>query len=383
MCGLNNMEVPFLDLSASYLELKEEMDQAYLEVMNSGYYILGPALYAFEREFAQYCGTKHCIGVGNGLDALELILKAYDIKVGDEVIVPANTYIATWLAVSNVGATIIPVEPNEITYNINPQKIEEAITDKTKAIIMVHLYGQPADAEPIQLIAKKYNLKLIEDAAQAHGALYKNIRVGNLGNAAGFSFYPGKNLGCFGDGGAITTNDDELAIKLRKLLNYGSLVKYQHEIKGKNSRLDELQAAFLSIKLRKLDEWNNRRRIVAKFYSEYLNIENVTLPNVISGTEPVWHLFVIQVDDRYKLQEFLKNNQINTFIHYPTPPHLQNAYHEYTPFQGQLPITEKIHRHILSLPMGPHLKMDAISYVIEKLHQYHISLKERDGLLIC
>ena len=263
--------IPFLDLRASYLELKTALDSAFQRVMASGWYILGEELKAFEAEFAEYCNVKYCVGVGNGLDALHLILRAMDIGQGDEVIVPSNTFIATWLAVSYAGATPVPVEPDEATYNIDPSKIEAAITEKTKAIMPVHLYGQPADMDPILKIAARHHLKVIEDAAQAHGARYKGKRTGSLGDAAGFSFYPGKNLGAFGDGGAVTTNDSTLAERVRRLSNYGSQVKYAHDVKGFNSRLDELQAALLRVKLRHLDAWNGRRRQIAAQYLRKLN----------------------------------------------------------------------------------------------------------------
>ena len=300
------MKIPFLDIKASYLELKEGFDAAYQRVMDSGWYIQGEELKAFETEFAEYCGVKHCIGVGNGLDALHLILRAMDIGEGDEVIVPANTFIATWLAVTYAGATPVPVEPDERTYNIAPSKIEAAITKRTKAIMPVHLYGQPADMDPIVEIAARYNLKVIEDAAQAHGAKYKGRHTGGLGDAAGFSFYPGKNLGAFGDGGTVTTNDAELAKKVRMLGNYGSSVKYKNDIKGFNSRLDELQAAFLRVKLKKLAEWNKRRKVIANCYlNELEGVKDIILPYVPDWADPVWHLFVVHTKERYKLQHYL------------------------------------------------------------------------------
>jgi dTDP-4-amino-4,6-dideoxygalactose transaminase len=345
-------QVPFLDLKALYLEVKEEMDTAYRRVMESGWYILGQEVAAFEQEFAGYCGVKHCIGVGNGLDALHLILRAMEIGPGDEVIVPANTYIATWLAVTYAGAIPVPVEPDERTYNIDPNRIEEAITPRTRAILPVHLYGQPADMDPILEIAKRHNLKVIEDAAQAHGARYKGKRIGRLGDAAGFSFYPGKNLGALGDGGAVTTNDDVLADRIRALRNYGSRVKYHNELKGFNSRLDELQAAFLSVKLRKLDEWNARRKVIADIYLKGLaEVPDLTLPYVPDWAEPVWHLFVVRTFERDQLQKHLAGQGIQTLIHYPVPPHKQGAYKELNHLV--LPISERIHREVLSLPMSP------------------------------
>ena len=356
-------QVPFLDLKTLYLELKEELDAAYLRVMESGWYILGEEGTAFEKEFAWYCDVKYCIGVGNGLDALHLILRAMDIGAGDEVIVPANTYIATWLAVTYAGATPIPVEPDERTYNIDPSLIEEAITPRTRAILPVHLYGQPADMDPILEIARRHNLKVIEDAAQAHGARYKGKRTGGLGNAAGFSFYPGKNLGAFGDGGAVTTNDDALADRVRVLRNYGSRIKYYNEVKGFNSRLDELQAAILRVKLRKLDEWNGWRKINADLYRAGLaEVPDLTLPYVPEWAEPVWHLFVVRTPERERLQKHLADCGIQTLIHYPVPPHKQEAYCEMASIT--LPISEKIHREVLSLPMGPAMRIDELKRII-------------------
>lgn len=365
------MQVSFLDLKAPYLELKEELDAAYQRVMDSGWYILGREVEAFEQEFAAYCETKYCVGVGNGLESLHLILRAMEIGAGDEVIVPANTYIATWLAVSYVGATPIPVEPDTNTYNIDPNKIEAAITSKTKAILAVHLYGQPADMDAINEIANRHNLRVIEDAAQAHGARYKNRRIGSLGNAAGFSFYPGKNLGAFGDGGAVTTNNQQLADKIRLLRNYGSCVKYQNEIKGFNSRLDELQAAFLRVKLTKLDEWNGRREQLAQYYLEKLaGITNLKLPYVPEWAKPVWHLFVITHPQRDRLKSHLDMVGIGNLIHYPIPPHLSDAYNSKTEKfwkSGSYPITEKIAAEILSLPIYPHLSPKELQRVIEVL----------------
>ena len=347
--------IPFLDLKLPHHELREELQEAFTQVLDSGWFIQGKQLEAFETEYAAFCGAKHCIGVGNGLDALHLILRAYDIGTGDEVIVPSNTYIATWLAASYAGATPVPVEPDERTYNINPALIEAAITPKTKAIMAVHLYGQPADMDAINLIALKYNLKVIEDAAQAQGAGYKGKLAGNLGDAAGHSFYPGKNLGALGDGGAITTNDDELADKLKVLRNYGSRVKYFNEVKGYNSRLDEMQAAFLRVKLLKLTEWNTRRKQIAAYYQENLYATNLVLPFVPDWADPVWHLYVVRSKNRDQLQQHLNDSSIGTVIHYPVPPHLQNAYSELNYIQGSFPIAEIIHEQVLSLPIGPHL----------------------------
>lgn len=347
--------LPFLDFASMHAELRAQFDTAYKRVMDSNHFILGNEVDAFEREFAEYCGAKHCIGVANGLDALFITLKALDIGPGDEVIVPSNTYIATWLAVSYAGATPVPVEPDEMTYNLDPAKIEAAITLRTRAIIPVHLYGQPADMDPIMALAAKHGLKVLEDAAQAHGALYKGRRVGTLGDAAGFSFYPGKNLGAIGDGGAVVTNDDVLADKLRVLRNYGSRVKYQNEVKGFNTRLDELQAAFLRVKLAVLDKWNDRRREVAEYYMNGLSDSGLILPVVPSWATPVWHLFVVRHQGRSAIQAELAAHGVSTLIHYPIPPHLQGAYKEMGQGVGSFPISESIHETVFSLPIWPQL----------------------------
>lgn len=366
------MKVPFLDLKSPYLELKDELDAAYRRVMESGWYILGKEVEAFESEFATYCEAKHCIGVANGLDALHLIVRAYGIGSGDEVIVPSNTYIATWLAVTHAGATPVPVEPDERTYNIDPARIEQAITPKTKAIMVVHLYGQVANMDPINAIAKKHGLKVIEDCAQAHGARYKGRRAGSLGDAAGFSFYPGKNLGAIGDGGAVTTNDDELAERIKVLRNYGSQVKYHNEVVGFNSRLDELQAALLRVKLTRLDEWNERRGIAARSYIQHLaNNTRLTLPFVPDWAEPVWHLFVVRQNYRDELQKNLAEAGIGTMIHYPIPPHLQPAYSDLGYKKGDFPISEAIHNSIISLPMWPGITEDGVATVCSSLQKAH------------
>jgi dTDP-4-amino-4,6-dideoxygalactose transaminase len=368
---MNN--IPFLDLKQTYLELKAELDSAYQRVMDSGWYIHGEELKAFESEFAEYCNVKYCIGVGNGLDALHLILRAMDIGAGDEVIVPSNTFIATWLAVSYAGATPVPVEPDDATYNIDPKKIEAAITENTKAIMPVHLYGQPADMDPILEIAAKYHLRVIEDAAQAHGARYKGKRTGGLGEAAGFSFYPGKNLGAFGDGGAVTTNDPIIAERVRQLRNYGSKIKYSHEIKGFNSRLDELQAAFLRVKLQHLDAWNARRIELVDCYRHCLAGANVLLPVMPAGVESVFHLFVIRTINRDDLQASLKAVGIETLIHYPMPPHKQGAYSSMQDLN--LPIAERMSHEVLSLPMGPHLS----SAMVKEISRHIIQILESLG----
>lgn len=363
------MKVPFLNLLAAYEEIKPELDAAYNRVMSSGHYILGTETEAFEREFAAYCGVKHCIAVGSGLDALHLVLKAWNIGKGDEVIVPANTFIATWLAVSYAGATPVPVEPDEFTYNLAPENIEAAITTKTKAIIPVHLYGQPADMHRIKAIARKYSLRVLEDAAQAHGACYHGSRTGGLGDAAAFSFYPGKNLGAFGDGGAITTNDDDVATTVRKLRSYGSSIKYVHEMKGYNSRLDELQAALLRVRLKYLDQWNSRRVEIAGTYEKELGKLGLQVPFVPEWVEPVWHLYVIRCNNRAVLQDKLNKAGISTLIHYPTPPHMQEAYASLNFKQGDFSLSEKLSSEILSLPMGPQLRKDQLEYIIDVLRR--------------
>jgi dTDP-4-amino-4,6-dideoxygalactose transaminase len=376
------MNVPFLELKPTYLELKEEMDAAYRRVMESGWYLLGAELEAFEHEFATFCQAQYCIGVGNGLDALHLILRAMEIGPGDEVIVPSNTYIATWLAVSYAGAAPVPVEPDAQTYNIDPAKIGPAITSRTKAIIPVHLYGQPADMDPIMEIAERHGLKVVEDNAQAQGARYKGRRTGSLGHAAGNSFYPGKNLGAFGDAGAVTTSDPELADRVRTLRNYGSKKKYYNECKGFNSRLDELQAAFLRVKLRALDDWNERRRKIAELYLATLRpltsdlcppSSGLVLPHVPSWAEPVWHLFVIRHPQREELQRALAEAGIGTLIHYPVPPHLSGAYRDGGWTRGTFPIAEILAHTVLSLPMGPHLSPEQAAYVVETANQVRIS----------
>jgi dTDP-4-amino-4,6-dideoxygalactose transaminase len=364
-------QIPFLDLKAQYLELRSELDQAYQKVMQSGWYILGEEVKSFEQEYATYIGAKHCIGVGNGLEALHLILMGYDIGPGNAVIVPANTYIASWLAVSYTGAIPIPVEPDPSTYNIDPQRIEQAITANTKAIMPVHLYGQPVEMKTIRQLAEKYGLRVIEDAAQAHGGRYRDRKAGNLGDAAGFSFYPSKNLGALGDAGAVVTNDESLADKIRILRNYGSRAKYYNEVKGHNSRLDPLQAAFLRVKLRHLEEWNLRRRTIAEHYIDKLSqIPNLGLPYVPPDVVPVWHLFVISHPERDRLQKHLKEQGIGTLIHYPVPPHLSGAYQELGYQTGDFPITEKMAHSFLSLPIGPHMSIDDADFVIEELRGF-------------
>jgi len=359
--------IPFLDLGAAYRELKTELDAAVLASLGTGWYIGGDEVEAFEQDFSVYTESAHCIGVANGLDALHLALRAMDIGPGDEVIVPSNTYIATWLAVSQCGATPVPVEPDEQTFNINPALIESAITPRTKVILPVHLYGQPADLDPILAIARKYDLRVLEDAAQAHGARYKGKRIGGHGDAVAWSFYPGKNLGALGDGGAVTTNDPEIADRIRVLRNYGSRVKYINELKGFNSRLDPIQAAVLSVKLKVLDEWNARRTAIATCYSEALRNLPLMLPIVPGWAEPVWHLYVVQHPKRDMLQKALDKVGITTLIHYPIPPHLQRAYISDGYKKGQFPSAERMAQNVLSLPIGPQLGVGAAK-VIENLN---------------
>lgn len=364
-------EIPFLNLQSPYAELKNDLDEAARRVMQSGQFILGAEVKAFEEEFADYCEAKYCVGVGNGLDALHLILRAAGIGAGDEVIVPANTYIATWLAVSYAGARPVPVEPDERTHNLDPTRIEDAITSRTKAIIPAHLYGQPADMTAINEIAERHGLKVIEDAAQAHGARHRGRRVGALGLASGFSFYPGKNLGALGDAGAVVTNDARLAEDVRKLSNYGSEVKYYHLEKGYNSRLDELQAALLRVKLRSLDEWNERRKQVAATYLQMLEgVADLTLPYVPSEMQAVWHLFVVRTKNRAALQEHLGSAGIGTLIHYPVPAHLQDAYTDLGYGPGSFPISEQLANEVVSLPMGPHLPVDDLHQVVAQLSSF-------------
>ena len=371
------MNIPFLELKPTYLELKEEFDAAYQRVMDSGWYLMGCELEAFESEFAEYCEAGHCVGVANGLDALHLIVRAYGIGPGDEVIVPSNTFIATWLAVSYAGATPVPVEPDPVTHNLDPARIKAAITSRTKAIMPVHLYGLPADMDPINEIARHHGLKVIEDSAQAQGARYKGHRTGSLGDAAGHSFYPGKNLGAFADAGAVTTNDPELADRIRTLRNYGSKQKYHYETQGINSRMDELQAAILCVKLRKLDEWNARRSVIAAHYLEQLadlssQLFSVSgfqlLPTVPSWASPVWHLFVIRHPQRDALQKHLTEQGIQTIIHYPIPPHLSGAYS--TASLVNLPIAEHLANQVLSIPIGPHQQELHIDVVVAAMRSF-------------
>jgi len=362
------MAVTFLDLKKINLRYEKEFNAVFNKVLNSGWYILGEEVKNFEKNFADYCGTKHCIGVANGLDALILILKAYNFEAGSEIIVPANTYIASILAISANNLTPVLIEPDINTYNIDANKIEEKITEKTKAVMVVHLYGQVVEMDKINAIEQKYNLKVIEDSAQAHGAIYNGKRTGNIGDASGFSFYPGKNIGALGDGGAVTTNNDELAEKIRVLRNYGSEVKYKNIYKGFNSRLDELQAVVLSIKLASLDKDNQRRRKISKYYRENIKNEKIILPEVNREESHVWHLFVIRTDNREKLQKYLSDNSIQSMIHYPIAPHKQEAYKEWNNLS--LPITEKIHREVLSLPISPVMNDEEVKKVVGVINKY-------------
>lgn len=361
------MQIPFLDLRAAYLELREQIDAAIARIAVSGQYILGPEVEAFEEEFAGYCGASHAVGVGNGLDALHLALRALGVGPGDEVIVPSHTYIATWLAVTHAGATPVPVEPDESTYNINPALIEAAITPRTKVILPVHLYGQPADLDAILEIARRHGLRVLEDAAQAHGARYKGRRIGSHGDAVAWSFYPGKNLGALGDGGAVTTNNAELAERIRTIANYGSKRKYFNEMAGFNSRLDPLQAAVLMVKLRHLDLWNERRQLIATRYVEALAGAGLIMPNVPEWAWPVWHLFVVRHPRRDELQARLTQAGVDTLIHYPVPPHMQEAYAGMRFTDGTFAKALHLAREVLSLPIGPHLEPEAQAYAVEEL----------------
>ena len=347
--------IPFLDLKAPYSELRAEIDAAINRVVSSGWYILGPEVEAFEAEYAAYCEATHCVSVANGLDALHLALRAMAVGPGDEVIVPSNTYIATWLAVSQCGAIPVPVEPVEATYNMDSTLVEAAITSRTKAILPVHLYGQPADLDPILAIARRHGLRVLEDGAQAHGARYKGKRIGGHGDAVAWSFYPGKNLGAMGDGGAVTTADPALADRIRVLRNYGSRVKYVNEIQGFNSRLDPIQAAVLRVKLRHLDDWNVRRAALAELYCRRLRSTNLILPHAPDWAEPVWHLFVVRHARRNMLQQRLTEAGVGTLIHYPIPPHKQVAYRELGFEADAFPRAALIADEVLSLPIGPHL----------------------------
>jgi dTDP-4-amino-4,6-dideoxygalactose transaminase len=364
--------IPFLDLKNINAQYREELIEACTKVIDSGWYVQGNECIEFEKEFAQYCGTKYAVGVANGLDALILILRAYKemgiLKDGDEVIVPSNTYIASILAISQNNLVPVLVEPDLDTYLIDPLKIEEKITSKTKAIMPVHLYGQTCEMDEINKIAKKYGFKVIEDSAQSHGAYYKNKRCGNLGDASGFSFYPGKNLGALGDGGAVTTNDEELAHTIKALGNYGSHKKYENLYKGVNSRLDEMQAAMLRVKLRYLDIEIEKRRAIADYNLENIKNENIILPKVRAKDNSVWHLFVIRTNKRDELQKYLLDNGVQTLIHYPLAPHKQEAYKEWS--DENLPISERIHDEALSLPISGVQSLDDTMKIVKVVNEF-------------
>jgi dTDP-4-amino-4,6-dideoxygalactose transaminase len=361
-------DVPFLDLATLHQSIRPQLDAAYERVMDSGWFIAGPELEAFESEFARYCDAAHCVGVGNGLEAIHLLLRAYGVGPGDEVLVPSNTFIATWLAVTQCGATPVPVEPLAATHNIDPARLEGHITTKTRAIIPVHLYGQPADMDPINAVAEKHKLLVIEDAAQAQGARYKGRRVGSLGHAAATSFYPGKNLGALGDGGAVLTSDAHIAAKVRQLRNYGSEVKYQHQVQGYNSRLDEMQAAFLRVKLNTLDAWNDRRRAIESVYSAAIKNTHITTPAIPAFAEPVWHLYVVTTPKRNQLRDAMQALGVGTVIHYPVPPHLQPCYTDFA--QSDLPLATLLANEVLSLPMSPAMTDAQVARVVDVVNAF-------------
>ncbi len=364
------MRVPFISFAPMHNEIKEEIDKTVKNVIEKSWFILGEYVEKFEDEFAKYCGCKYCVGCGNGLDALYLLLRAYEIQTGDEVLIPSNTFIATALAVTYAGAKPVLIEPNRTTYTIAINEIEKKITKKTKAIIAVHLYGQTADMDAINCIADKYNLIVIEDAAQAHGALYKGKKAGSLGDAAGFSFYPGKNLGAMGDAGAITTNDEIIAKKVRALANYGSDYKYHHIYAGTNSRLDEIQAAILSIKLKRLDEWNQYRKNLADEYLNRINHPAIIKPIVSDECEHVWHIFALRLKKRNLLYEYLIKNGIGVNVHYPVPIHLQKAYDFLNIKKGDLPLAEEISETEISIPIFYGMKKGEVDFLINTINKF-------------
>jgi dTDP-3-amino-3,4,6-trideoxy-alpha-D-glucose transaminase len=359
--------IPFLNLRVAHAGIAAELDAAWQRVASSGRLVLGPEVEAFEHAFAAYCGAAHCVGVGNGLDALTLILRALGIGAGDEVVVPSHTFIATWLAVTHAGATPVPVEIDPGTYTLDAARVASAITPRTRALLPVHLYGQTADMTALAPIAARHGLALIEDAAQAHGAAWRGVRAGALGTAAGFSFYPAKNLGALGDAGAVVTNDAALAERVRRLRNYGARARYDHDVAGVNSRLDELQAALLAVKLRHLEAWNAQRRAAAARYADLLRDAEVALPAVAPGCDPVWHLFVIRVAQRDRVAQTLRAAGIETLVHYPVPPHLQAAYAELQLRTGSLPIAERLAAQVLSLPLWPQIGVAAQARVRDTL----------------
>lgn len=365
------IKVPFLDLKRQHESIKVELDEAYRRVLESGWFITGPELEAFEAEFSAYHGVRHCVGVGNGLDALHLTLRAMAIGAGDEVIVPAHTFIATWLAVSYAGASLRPVDVEEVTGNLDPSQLEAAINERTKVIMPVHLYGRICNMFPIMEIAKKHGILVLEDAAQAHGAEYHGLRAGHFGIAAGFSYYPGKNLGALGDGGAVVTNDANLATRLQLLRNYGSAQRYHHMETGFNSRLDELQAAFLRVKLRHLETWNNRRRDIARRYIVAFSDLPFWLPESDGDNISSWHLFVIRTHQRAELAAKLKAEGIATLIHYPVPPFLQEAYISLGYRGDSFPISARISNEVLSLPMDPMMTDAQVEHVITAVRMFY------------
>jgi dTDP-4-amino-4,6-dideoxygalactose transaminase len=364
------MRVPFLDLAAATEELRTPLDAAVDRVLSSGRYLFGTELTAFEDAFASYVGTRHCVAVGSGFDALWLTIQAFGVGEKDEVLVPANTYVATWMAARRAGATPVPVDPDPETYNLDPDRLEAGITPRTRLVLPVHLYGQAAQMDAIGAVAADHGLLVLEDAAQAHGARFQGKHAGSLGNAAAWSFYPSKNLGALGDAGAVTTDDDELAEHLRALRNYGAPEKNRHELEGVNSRLDELQAAILRVKLAYLDSWNERRRSVAARYLEGLAGTSLVLPTVAPGSEPVWHLFVVRSQRREELQRRLEAAGIETAVHYPRAPHRQPVFADLAVAPESVPISQQLQHEILSLPIGPHLRDDQVEYVIDRIRAF-------------
>lgn len=364
--------IPYLNLKAIHEPIREELDEVYRKVVDNSWYIMGGYLEKFEQEFAEFCGSKYCVGVGNGLDALRIILQAYGIGAGDEVIVSANTFIASVLAITYVGATPVFIDAKEDTYTMDTSLIEEKITPRTKAIMAVHIYGRTVDMDKINEIAAKYNLKVIEDAAQAHGAKFQGKRAGNLGDAAGFSFYPGKNLGALGDGGAIVTDDKGLADKMRAISNYGSIEKYHHSYKGCNSRLDELQAGFLSVKLKYLEEWNAERIRIAKIYNENIKNAKLILPceDSLLAERNVFHIYPVLCKNRDDLQKYLQENEIGTNVHYPIPIPEQEAYSEWKDMAVDIPVTRRICREEISIPLYPGMTEQEIERVVEVLNKF-------------
>ena len=364
------MNLDFLNLAKINNRFRSEIDIRIKNILDKGWYLQGEENERFASDFAAYCGTKYALGVANGLEALSLLIRAHGFGPGDEIIVPANTYIATILSISENGCTPVLVEPSLDTYNIDSDKIEAAITQRTRAIMVVHLYGQAVRMDKVWELAQKYNLKVFEDCAQAHGAYYLDKRVGNLSDAAAFSFYPGKNLGCMGDGGGITTNDETIFSKIKALANYGSDRKYHHIYKGINSRLDEIQAAILDIKLQYLDADNDHRRKISLFYRQNINNPCIYLPQTYAEESSVWHVFVVRTEHRDDFQRYLAENKIQTIIHYPTPPHQQLAYEEMK--NMSYPITEKIHREVISLPISPVMTIEEAQYVVDIVNNWHI-----------